>query len=236
VRRFTGQLTTVHVWRVPSRAVPAALLAVAADRRQLRREPGLQFAKLLGTSRTGTFTAADATLTRWILIASWDCADRAAGADRCAAIRRWTDRSTEMWQGTLRPLSSRGRWSRRAPFAVERGERWDGPLAVVTRARLVARRAVTFWRAVPPVAADLRRQVGVGTAFGIGEAPIGVQGTFSVWRDAAALRAFAYGGSAHRQVIRRTAEMGWYAEELFARFAVLDSHGTIDGCAPLAAA
>jgi hypothetical protein len=236
VNRCVGRLATVHVWRVPRRRMPSALLAVAADRRGLRQEPGLSFAKLLGTGSGRTFTAADATPTRWMLIASWECAAAAARADQCAAVRRWTRRSAETWQATLLPLSSHGRWSRMTPFAVESGAGWDGPLAVVTRARLVARRAVTFWRAVPAVAADLRRHPGVATAFGFGEAPIAVQGTFSVWRDVGSLEAFAYAGGAHRHAIRRTRDVGWYAEELFARFALLDSHGTIDGRDPVAAA
>jgi hypothetical protein len=85
---------------------------------------------------------------------------------------------------------------------------------------------------VPGVVADLRTRPGLATAFGIGEAPVGVQGTFSVWRDSAAIHDFAYMGAAHREAISRTADVGWYAEELFARFALLESMGTIDGHDP----
>ena len=45
---------------------------------------------------------------------------------------------------------------------------------------------------MPPVAAALADQAGLLYRIGIGEAPIGLQGTFSVWRDAAAIRDFAY--------------------------------------------
>jgi hypothetical protein len=71
-------------------------------------------------------------------------------------------------------------------------------------------------------------------AIGIGEAPIGVQGTFSVWESARALQSFAYAGAAHADAIRRTPVRRWYAEELFARFAVLSASGTVDGRDPLA--
>jgi hypothetical protein len=83
------------------------------------------------------------------------------------------------------------------------------------------------------VATDLAGRDGLLAAFGIGEAPLGWQGTLSVWRDASALRDFAYGGAAHAAVIERTARTGWYAEELFARFGVVRSSGTVNGMDPL---
>jgi hypothetical protein len=84
------------------------------------------------------------------------------------------------------------------------------------------------------VAAALREQPGLRLAVGIGEAPVGLQGTFSVWESAAALRGFAYAGAAHAAVIERTVPERWYAEELFARFAVEAAEGTVDGRDPLA--
>ncbi|HEX5492963.1 MAG TPA: monooxygenase, partial [Mycobacteriales bacterium] len=84
-----------------------------------------------------------------------------------------------------------------------------------------------------PVAGQLRTAPGLLLALGIGEAPVGVQGTFSLWRSSGALHDFAYRcGTAHAEVVRRTPTSGWYAEELFARFAVLDVRGTIDGRTP----
>ena len=56
----------------------------------------------------------------------------------------------------------------------------------------------------------------------------------SVWESADALRAFAHQGAAHREVVARTPREDWYAEELFARFAVVGSRGTLDGQDPLA--
>ena len=148
----------------------------------------------------------------------------------------------------LRPLSSRGRWSGRAPFddAGPAGERAvtaspgnpvtpgnAGPVASITRARLRLTRARSFWQAVPPVSADLRAVPGLRLAVGIGEAPVGLQGTFSLWDDARSLREFAYQRSAHTDVVARTATEGWYAEELFARFAVEQIEGTFCGTEPL---
>jgi hypothetical protein len=132
----------------------------------------------------------------------------------------------------LRPIASRGTWAGAAPFGDPRPAPYDGPVAAVTRARIAPRHWVRFWRSVPPVSADLHRTDGLRLALGIGEAPVGLQGTFSLWASAAALTEFAHRRGPHTAVVRRTAEVGWYTEELFARFAVLSVDGTFGGRAP----
>jgi hypothetical protein len=222
-------VVTLYVWGVPGRAVPAALLRMAADPPALRRTPGLRFGKLLGTGHGRTFTIRDADPRTWALLAVWD----GEPDDDIAILHRWRRLAAEEWSVRLRPLSARGRWSRREPFGRPARQSWDGPVAAITRARLTPRKAVRFWRAVPPVSADLHAGPGPRFAVGIGEVPVGLPGTFSVWDSAAALDDFVYGRAAHAAVIRKTAEEGWYAEELFARFAVLGSRGTVRGRDPL---
>ncbi|MGY1592853.1 monooxygenase [Geodermatophilus sp. SYSU D00708] len=228
------RVASLHVWGVPRRAVPAALVRMAADRRPLRRTPGLRFAKLLGTGSGRTFTLRDADPRRWALLAVWDDARAADAFAADPLVARWQRIADEQWTARLRPLTSRGRWSREEPFGRPWPQRWDGPVAAVTRARLTPRKAVAFWRAVPPVSADLHASPGLRLALGIGEAPLGLQGTFSVWDSSAALNAFAHARAPHVDVVRRTAEEGWYAEELFARLGVLAADGTIGGRDPLA--
>jgi hypothetical protein len=228
-------LVTLHLWGVPRRGIPTAVMRMATDRRPLRRTPGLRFAKLLGTGSGRTFTIRDADPRRWGLLAVWDSAAAADAFHHGPVARRWQRLAEEQWTARLRPLAARGRWSRRRPFGEPRPQRWDGPVAAITRARLAPRKAVSFWRAVPPVSADLHAGPGLGMALGIGEAPLGLQGTFSVWRSAADLNRFAFERAAHVEAIRRTAEEGWYAEELFARFALLSAEGTLDGRDPVAA-
>jgi hypothetical protein len=228
-----GPLTTLHLWGVPARAVPAALLRMAADRPALRRAAGLRFAKLLGTGTGRTFTPRDADPRRWGLLAVWDDGPAAAAFEVGPVVRRWQAIADEQWVARLRPLSAHGRWSGREPFGTPRSHRWDGPVAAITRARLAPRKALRFWRAVPPVSADLSAAPGLRLALGIGEAPIGLQGTFSLWDSARALNTFAYDRAPHSAVVRRTAEERWYAEELFARFALLSATGTVAGRDPL---
>ncbi len=231
---MTTPVVTLHLWGVPARAVPRAVLHMAADRRPLRAVPGLRFGKLLGTGTGRTFTARDADPRRWGLLAAWDDDAAADAFERGPLPQRWRRFADEEWAARLEPLAARGRWSGQEPFGTPTPRPWDGPVAAVTRARLVLRRAARFWSAVPPVSADLHRTPGLRLAVGIGEAPIGLQGTYSVWDSTSALNAFAYRREAHTAVVARTASEGWYAEELFARFAVRSATGTLRGSDPLA--
>ena len=205
---------SLHVWRVPARRVPAALWRMAADPRRVRRAPGVRFAKLLGTARGFGFSRADPT--RWAALTV---------ADVPPAFPKWDRIAVAGCRLDLRPLSSRGTWAGRAPFSPGPGQTATGPVLALTRARLRPGRALTFWRASRPVVGALAGSPGLLAAFAVGEAPLGWQGTVSVWRNAADLVQFAYRHPEHRNVIARTATVGWYAEELFARFAVEDVHG-----------
>ena len=222
-----GRLTTLHLWG----AGPAGALArIAADRRELGRTAGLRFWKLLGTGDGRTFTVRDADLWRWGLLAVWDePADLVAFERRSSVARGWGRLARERWRADLLPLRSRGTWAGRLPFGAPDGRAPQGPVAAITRARIRPVEWRAFWRAVPPVALDVNATPGLRFGLGIGEAPVGLQGTFTLWDSLRDLSEFAYRGRPHREVIARTAERGWYAEELFARFAVLQTTGTVAG-------
>lgn len=234
-------VVTLDVWRTGA-ALPRVLLRMARDPRRLRRLPGARFAKLLGTGRGGDFGAGRGDGTRWAALVSWDDAVAAAAFPASAPARDWDRLSVAHCRLTLRPLASRGAWARRHPFepagthptgthltgpdtAPARTRGGDGPLLVLTRARLRPSRAIRFWSAIRPVGTAVAGADGLLAAFGIGEAPLGWQGTVSVWRRHADLIRFAYRHPEHRRAIERTPVERWYAEELFARFAVLDVTG-----------
>jgi hypothetical protein len=133
----------------------------------------------------------------------------------------------------LRALSTLGRWAGREPFTPDPLAQPDGPVLALTRARLRPSRAPAFWRALRAPAAAVRRADGLIAAFGIGEAPLGWPGTVSVWDDTAHLVEFAYRNPDHRRVVNETPARQWYAEELFARFAVVavaGDHDVVDWC------
>ena len=222
-------VVSLHVWGVPPARVPQALLHMGGDRRLLRRTAGLRFAKLLGTGSGRTFTIRDADPRHWALLAVWDDEGGPARFEHSAVVDGWDHLAHERARFLLRPLASRGSWAGRQPFGDPVASRWDGPVAAVTRARIRTGLLPTFWRSVPPVSTDLRAVDGLAFALGIGEAPVALQGTFSVWRDNAALTDFAHRRAPHRAVMERTAQVQWYAEELFARFALVSAVGEFGG-------
>lgn len=220
---------TLTFWGVSASAVPGAVSRMALDRRHLRRAPGLQFAKLLGTGDGRTFTVRDADPKHWGLLAVWDSPEAAAGFAGGVTHRRWESLAAERLDLVLRPIAARGLWAGRTPFGDPAPRRVEGPVAALTRARIRTSKARTFWRSVPPVSADLHASEGLLLAVGIGEAPVGLQGTFSLWSSSAMLNDFAHRRAPHAEAVARTASVGWYAEELFARFEVLSARGAFAG-------
>lgn len=228
-------VTRIDLFTVPTGAVPRALLRMATDRWRLRRTAPL-FWKLLGTGDGRTFDARDADLRRWVVLTVWRTpGDADAFGHHGGVVPGWHGIADEHWWALLRPLRATGRWSGAQPFVPsDGGHGTDGPVAVITRARLRWLRAGRFWRSVPAVNAELDRADGLLLRLGIGEAPIGLQGTLSLWSSLADMRTFAHRGAPHRDVVRRSSDERWYAEELFARFAVDASGGTAFGRDPLA--
>lgn len=206
--------------------------------RALRRTPGLRFARQLGTGR-GSDMGLGADLRRWATFLVWDDED---ALDRFLVDSPLASGAEETWSVRLRPLSAHGTWGGESPLAglPERpggtGSA-DGPVAVLTRARLRVRTWLAFHRAGAAVQPSLHGADGLLATVGIGEAPVGLLATFSLWRSAADLEAFAYReGSPHADVVRRTRREGWFAEELFARFEPYGSTGTWSGTDPLGTA
>ena len=221
------QRVVVYFFTVPRKGIPFAFLSMAIDRMRSRKFTGISFSKLLGTGSGQTFTPSDAVLTRWGMVVVID-ENRIKAFDQSSIISNWRKRSTSEFRAVLSPLSSHGLWAKKNPFDfIAPLSNPDAQIAALTRARIKWNKNFIFWKSVPPVVLDLHANPGLMAAIGIGEAPIGLQGTFSLWSSATALRDFAYKGLAHQKAIEQTAAIGWYSEELFARFEVLEQRGDI---------
>jgi hypothetical protein len=216
-------MIVAYFWTIKPRAIPFALFAMGIDRFSLWRSPNVDFFKSLGTGKGETFTPADANSLRWGLIVQVKDLE---AFDQSLVVKRWRKRSVNEFRAVLEPISSHGKWAGKEPF-VATAKDWDGQVVAITRARIKWHQNFRFWRSVPPITISLKSAPGLLAAIGIGEAPIGLQGTFSLWESSAAIKNFAYKGAAHQKAIADTATYNWYSEELFARFAVREVRGTL---------
>lgn len=199
----------------------------------LSRIAGLRFWKLLGTGHGSGFSLRP-NWNGYGVIGVWDAMDAAQdflhGSTWMQDVRR---RADELWTAYLQPTQSRGLWSGVNPFTPCLTKPNAGPIIVLTRATIRLSKLAAFWSAVPATSDALEGHTGLILSVGVGEAPLGRQATFSIWRDEQAIRDYARREPAHTDVIRRTREEGWYAEELFARFVAVGSEGTWAGSDPL---
>jgi hypothetical protein len=221
-----SKVVVVYFWKIQKKSLPFALFSMARDRRRLRKSSGVHFAKMLGTGTGENFTPSDADLSRWGALIVIDEA-RLDSLDSYAVIQSWKARAFNEVRMILDPIAAHGLWSGSNPFDWSHTPAADTKVVAITRARIKWLQNFRFWAAVPPVSTELHQSPGLLSAIGIGEAPIGLQGTFSLWENGKALRDFAYKGSAHQGAIEATHRFNWYAEELFSRFSLRDMRGQL---------
>jgi hypothetical protein len=120
--------------------------------------------------------------------------------------------------------TSHGFWDGKNPFTPTVKLDENKPLAVLTRATIKLRYLPYFWKFVPRTSQSVYEQSGRIFTIGIGELPLIQQATFSLWENPAKMMEYAYKSKFHSEVVKKTRELGWYKEELFARF---HPYGTI---------
>lgn len=209
---------------------------MGAARRPLRNLPHAGFVKLMGSGVGEGFTPLPDSVVA-VLVTWHDLQTAESTTTEAPVFRRYLARASEAFTVYLAPIASRGRWSGHAPFAlVDDPSAAAGPVAALTRATIRPRALVRFWRRAPAISARIGRDPNVLFKIGVGEVPLLHQVTFSIWPDTASMDAFARSDGPHAAAIRSVRSEGWFAEELYARFAVRARRGTWGGVDPLAAA
>jgi heme-degrading monooxygenase HmoA len=203
-----------------------AFYQMARGRFLLNDEPGLRFWKLMGTG-TGIGFSMTPDLGQYGLLTVWDDVDHAnTFLNKGQLASEFHNHSSDHSNFYLVPTKSQGLWSGENPFEPV----WDPEhldtanlrMAILTRATIAWSSLHRFWQHVPYTSQELENSKGVQFSAGLGEAPFVLQATFSIWQNYEAMKNFAYNSPEHLEVIRKTREEQWYAEELFARFYLLD--------------
>jgi len=226
-------IVSLTIVRYRKAFIPIALLAMAIHRLPMWLQKGCTFWKLLGSGRNGTFDL-NPDWQQWGLLAVWESQKDFDEFNESSFIVSWWNKLTiERWTILCSPLQSHGKWDGEEPFGGPNITTYTGPIAVLTRATIRLNRLKNFWANVDSVANLMADASGYITSFGIGEAPVYRQATFSIWRSIDDVKAFAYASREHAEVIKKTRDEKWYSEELFARFKPVASFGTINGKDPL---
>lgn len=187
--------------------------------RAIRDARGLTFHRMLGVGRR--FAGVDPDWSRYVLLTVWRAEEDARRfLGEHPAFRRYRARAQGDVVFHLAATRVTGTWDGSQPFGEATTADPDGEVAVLTRATLRLQAQLSFWRATDAVLPELDAAPGLVRALPIGELPVLRSGTFSLWQSGAAVTAFARMPK-HAAAMRARAEQGFYAEELFARFAVL---------------
>lgn len=125
----------------------------------------------------------------------------------------------------MKSIKAHGQWSKQEPFISSIDYDASKPIAVITRATIKPKLAHKFWKYVPSVSKSMDGHKGLIYSKGIGEYPIFMQATFSFWNTGDAMMAYAYKNEKHADMVKKTRELGWYSEELFSRFHVIEVKG-----------
>lgn len=230
---FAVMITSLTIVRYRKSLIPVALFAMAIHRLPLMLQHGCKFWKLLGSGKNGTFDL-NPDWQQWGLLAVWESKEDFDKFYKSSFISGWWRLFThEQWTMLCEPLQSHGKWDGKQPFGTANVTDYTGPVAVLTRATIRPTRTKNFWANVDSVADIMTAAKGYITSFGIGEAPVYRQATFSIWESLDDVKNFAYRSRQHAEVIKKTRSEDWYSEELFARFKPVEAFGTLQGTDPL---
>jgi hypothetical protein len=223
-------IASMHIAEVsPRMAVPLLARPPRPD-----RVPGLTYAESLTTAPLGEPLLPPRGLRQVGLLAAWE--DEAA-LDAFLAEDPAAARLAGGWHVRLEPLRVSGSWAGMPGLPAQALPVDDEePVAVLTLGRLRLLRTGPFRRSAAPAEASAIASPALVAGTGLARPPRLVA-TFSLWRSAAEMRAYAYGqGEAHVAAMSAHRAKPFHHESAFVRFRPYAAHGTWDGREPLAEA
>lgn len=198
-------------------------------RKQVFRDAtqGLVFFKAMGTGAGNGFSAVP-NFSRYAFVLLFDTRENAElSLARNPVFRLYFDRAASYLRCHLKPAMVHGTWGGLQPFEIEETASPDDPVAVITRARINTSKIFDFWLNVSEAGRFMNSRDEAIYQVGIGEYPIFMQATFSMWKSMKEMKNAAYNGTPHAEVVKKTRERNWYAEEMFSVFKpiALDGRG-----------
>ncbi len=227
--------------RYPKNKAWAGFLSMAYFRFPLFFNKNASFYKLMGCGKNGTFDKVP-DWQQWAILMITDKNNQNVHLSSFNYKKLygrfitnwWKFFGCSKWTVILEPIEGHGKWDGKEAFGtLPRTSDYDGLVAVLTRATIRINRLQNFWKHVDGVARLMSSSDGFITSLGIGEVPWVKQATFSIWKNKESLRTFAYKMHEHIEVIRKTRQEKWYSEDMFVRFKIIASLGSINGVNPL---
>ena len=210
----------------------AGFLSMAFFRLPLWLTPTITFWKLMGCGKNGTFDKTP-DWRQWALLTVYP-ESRQAVADIPPMIAFWWNLfGCEKWTLVMEPIEGHGTWDQKNAFGtLAKQTDYNGPIGILTRATIRLGKLHRFWAHVNPIATQMAGAKGFVTSVGIGEVPWIKQATFSIWTSKEDMKNFAYQMKEHAEVVRMTRKENWYSEDMFVRFRLIKSSGSLNGKLP----
>ncbi|OUT98560.1 MAG: hypothetical protein CBC01_03120 [Betaproteobacteria bacterium TMED41] len=203
------------------------LLQLAFGRFFMRKIPGLNFFKLLGSGKNGGFTLKPG-LNHQGLFCCFESEKFAQDfLKNSNIVKKYKRAAEEFFSVELKSYSTRGTWSQNTINEVTTTPD-AGPIASLTRASIKITKARKFWSLAPDSENSLSSFKGCFLSIGLGEAPILRQATFSIWNNADSLNTYARTG-AHLKAIKMANQEEFFSESMFVRFKPTNFEGVWQG-------
>lgn len=184
---------------------------------KLKKVDGLTFFKPLGTGSGNGFSIKP-DFSTYGFVTVFNTEEQAKNFVASAAMLQYKKKAANFSLVYMKTVKSHGEWSKQNPFKSSVNFNKTRPLAVITRATIKPQLAHKFWKYVPSVSKSMDAYKALVFSKGIGEFPLLMQATFSLWSSADAMMNYAYQNPSHAEMVKKTRELKWYSEELFARF------------------
>lgn len=212
------QVTSISFFRYPRNRRWWAFNQMQLAQKVLRETDGVLFGKLLGTGGGFGFSLKP-DLRTYALLVVWENPSYAGSYYKSELFCRFNQQAESQTTHWMACVQSHGSWGGNNPFKAS-ADYEQGPLMVITRARVRWRKIPRFLRHVPQASRSAEKTNGLIFTKGIGEWPAIEQATFSIWASESEMKSYAY-QAAHQEIIRKVKKERWYGEELFARFVPL---------------